>query len=118
MAVPIPPTIARTLYAAADARAKQLGLRFGDGAGLRLRRRAKDAARRIWKGAKGKKKEFAEAYVRGAVRVGSEAMVVFVDEMAVARLQIEGYVDKYPNTIGEQTEDRAKSALCPIWPIC
>src|SRR5215831_20148952 len=104
MALPTAGVLASNLYAAAEARAKQLGLRFGQGADHNLRRMAREAANRIRKEAKKKPKEFADAYVRGAIRVGSEAMVVFVDEMAIGRLKIRGYMDKYPDMIGEQTE--------------
>jgi hypothetical protein len=118
MALPTDDEIASRLYAAAEARAKQHGLRFGEGADQDLKSMARTAAETILEAAKKKPKEHAEDYAGGAVRVASEAMATFVDEMVIGRLKIAGYMDSHPDTIGEETLAWAKSVLCPIWPIC
>jgi hypothetical protein len=118
MALPTKDEISSQLYAVAAARSKHHGLGFGEGADQDLKSMALEAAERILEAAKNKPKENAEDYVRGAVRVGSEAMSTFVDEMVVSRLKIPNYMDSHPETIGEDTFRRAKSVLCPIWPIC
>jgi hypothetical protein len=118
MVLPTADEISARLYAVAEARAKQIGVDFGEGAGSELKTLARKGAERILAEAKNKPSEHAEDYVRGAARVGSEAMATFVDEMAIGRLKIQGYIDTHPDSIGDETFRWAKSILCPLWPIC
>lgn len=110
--------ITRRLFAAASAVAKRHNVEFGDGASGDVRRMAETATGRIREGVGSKSPEAAEEYIKGAVRVGREAMRTFVEQMVLERTRIPGYVAARGAIIGEDTWKRAKAVLCPLWPIC
>ena len=118
MTVPDPSHLANQLFAAAKARAAQHGIRFRPGASSNLRSMAETGAENILSALKKKPAEDQDAYLRAALRVGSESMVAFVDEMTSARFRIPGYLQSRPDSMGEQTWQAAKDRLCPLWPIC
>ena len=118
VALPKESDLAEQLFEVARARAKQHGLKLRAGATSRLRALAKTGAEKILAAANAKPPEAQEAYVRGAVRVASEAMATLIDEMTSARFRIPKYLDTHPDSIGEQTLRPALDLLCPLWPFC
>ena len=118
MGIPDTDELARRFFESADVRARQLGIRFDPAASTALRGMAREAATRVIEAAQKKAPEAAEVYAWTATRVGVEAMDTFVDQMAVARAKISGYLDSHGDAIGEQTFQWARERLCPLWPIC
>jgi hypothetical protein len=118
MPLPTRDEVAQQIFDAALSRARRHGLSFGEGADSDLRSMAQAAASTILTAAAAKSPDVAEAYVSGAVRVASEGMTAFVDEMVVGRMRIPGYLDTHRNVIGEETFRWARNVLCPLWPIC
>jgi hypothetical protein len=118
MALPTKVELAEQLFQAAEVRAKQHGLNFGEGADHDLRVMAERAADTIFNAAAKKPSDRREQYVRGAARVATEALLTFVDEMTSARFRIPGYADTHKDQIGEETFASARDLLCPLWPIC
>ena len=118
MPIPSKENIAGHLVQAAQARAWLLGLHFHKDVDFRMAGLAEHGAVVILKAAKDKKEETKERYVRGATRVGSEAMVVFVDEMAITRLTIADYVQKHGTELRDDVWTKVRDVLCPLWPIC
>ena len=110
--------LAQRLFDTAETRARLHGVRFGDGAGADLRQMTQKAAQTILESARKKPAEAGEEYVRAASRVAVEALETFVDQMAIGRVRIPGYLAARGNVIGEETFKRARGILCPLWPIC
>ena len=105
------------LFEAARARASQHGMKLRPVVTGQLKALAGTGAQKILTAATTKPPDAQEAYVRGAVRVATEAMATVVDEMIVARLWITNYAASHPDSVGEQTLTRALALLCPLWPF-
>jgi hypothetical protein len=118
MTVPSKTSIADRLYQAAEARTWYLGLVFTPNASSRMKSMAEHGAEKILERAQKKTTEEGERYVRVVTRVGSQAMVVFVDEMGELRLITPDYIKKHGNELDEDIWTKVRDLLCPLWPIC
>jgi hypothetical protein len=118
MPIPNKDSIAGRLLQAAEARTWELGLHFHSEVSFRMKELADRGANTILAVAKNKSDWMAERYARGATRVGSGAMVVFVDEMAIARLTTPDYVKTYGTELRGDIWTKVHDVLCPLWPIC
>jgi hypothetical protein len=118
MPLPTESELATQLFEAARARAKQHGLEIRPDATSQLRTLTKSGAQKILAAANAKPAEAQEAYIRGAVRVATEAVSALVDEMTSARFRIPDYINSHPDSIGEDTLKEALNLLCPLWPFC
>lgn len=116
MALPTSSQLADQLFQAAQTRAQQHGLVFDGATETELKQMTDDAAKKILAAAQAKT-SFQDQYVRGAVRVASEAMMTLVDEMTSARYRLPGYPVQQ-NDLDLQTLKSARDVFCPIWPIC
>jgi hypothetical protein len=117
MPLPTSVELANQLLRAAQARAQQHGLVFDSLAEDELRNMADYGARNILGAAQTKSAVIQDQYVRGTVRVASEAMMTIVDEMTSARHRLPGYAIAQ-NILDAQTLKAARDIFCPIWPIC
>ena len=110
--------LADQLFEAGRARARQHRLKFRPGATSQLRALSNSGAQKLLVAAKAKPADARDAFVRGAARVATEAMVTLIDEMTSARFRLPNYLDSHPDSIGEQTLSEALNLLCPLWPFC
>lgn len=112
-------SIAKHLIQSAEARSWLLGFHFDSEVSSRMNSMAHQGAETILSGAKDRLPEWkAERYARAATQVGSEAMVVFVEEMNLLRILFPGYVKNHRTELGIDLWEQAHIILCPLWPIC
>jgi hypothetical protein len=90
------------------------GLSFDSEVSANMELMAKLGAVKLLSLAKGKPPEEAKRFIRAGMRVGSEAMVVFVDEMASEWLIIPDYGPELHDDIWT----KVYSTLCPVWLFC
>ena len=98
------------VYASALGKAASNNLKFGEGANEAIR-----------VGIESNSKRFVDASPDEQPKLLAEAqdnVQKFVAQMILARDQIAGYREQNPNVIGELTFNKARDALCPIWPVC
>ena len=114
--------LADELFERANERAKGYGLKFGVGARQDVQAMAVHAAHNLRTAALNRPPDAppgADAeYLRTAMPLAAEAFYAFVDQMVAARKALPGYAKAHPGEIGEETFRRARSILCPLWPIC
>lgn len=118
MPLPTETELATDLLAAADARARQHRLRINPDARSSLQALAATGAQRILAAAEIKPADEQDSFLRAAVRVASEGLAAFTDEMTSARISIPGYAFSHPDSMGEETFAQAFRILCPLWPFC
>jgi hypothetical protein len=105
--------IADRLYGAAEAAARAQHFRLGDGADQDLRKLAAEAADRILDRSKRTEEDLAIL-----ITIGVTVFERVVKEMIGSAKRIEGYTDRQPGILGEQTLQDAMLRFCPLWPIC
>jgi hypothetical protein len=118
MPVPTHERIADHLFQVAEARTWLHGLSFDSEVSSSMKGMAGQGAATILRAAQHKPEQAKERYVLAAARVGSEAMVVFVDRMAMIRLVTPPYVEKHETQLHSDIWTRVRDLLCPFWPIC
>jgi hypothetical protein len=105
--------VAARLWHFAAHHAATRGYVFGDGVEQMLPQLAEDMARRVVDRAAVEK-----GPAEGLVRMAEGNLSVYIDAVIDAALREPNYLASRGPVIGELTWDRARSALCPIWPIC
>jgi hypothetical protein len=118
VATPSEDTIAHYLFSAAEARVWLHNLTFDHKVSDHMKQMAWRGASNILSRTKEKQELVAERYARVATRVGSEAIVVFVDEMALSHIASPDYIQHHVPEIPERIWVKVRDLLCPIWPIC
>lgn len=118
MPVPSKETIAGSLYRSAEIRASDLGLSFHANVNSRMKGMAEHGAAVISSRMENKPSDRAERYGRVGIRIGTQVMMVFVDEMALERLKSPDYINQYGSELREDLWTKVHDLLCPIWPIC
>src|SRR5258706_12479919 len=103
MPLPQESILADQLFEAARVRAKQHRLNLRPSAASQIEQMTKSGVQKILAEAKKKPVQDQDAYIRGAMRVATEAISTLVDDMTSARFRIPGYLATHPDSIGEQT---------------
>lgn len=112
---PAEDAIQKRLISYAIIYADRQGFRFGEGAEKMLANLTTNAAATCIQNAHEEQKpQMVEVYTRQA----EAALSSWVDHMISASREIQGYSERHPGIIGEQTFVKARKLLCPCFPIC
>jgi hypothetical protein len=105
--------VAARLWHFAAHHAAARGYVFGDGVELMLPQLAQQMAQRVIERA-----AIEHVPDEGLLRMAEGNLSAYVDAMIDAAMNEPGYFASRGPVIGELTWDRARKALCPVWPIC